>query len=191
MIALVEGRLASLSGDHVVIVASGVGYKIFTPAHSISAAVGDAVMLHTSLVVREDSMTLYGFGTPNERDLFEKLITVSGIGPKTGLAILGTLTIDHLRNAVASGQPEVLMRVPSIGRKSAEKILLELKDKLKGADGLIAPGVIYTDVNRDVQDALTALGYSIAEAQAALSSLPPDTPNNFDERLRRALQYFI
>ncbi len=126
MIALVEGRLASLSGDHVVIVAGGVGYKIFTPAHSISAAVGDAVMLHTSLVVREDSMTLFGFGTPNERELFEKRITVSGIGPLTGLASLVPPTIDHLHDADARGQPELPKRVPGNEHKTAQKYHVEV-----------------------------------------------------------------
>ncbi len=119
------------------------------------------------MIVREDSLTLYGFSTLAERDLFDRLITVSGVGPKLALAILGTMSIDSLRNAVGSGQPELLTRVPGIGKKMAEKIVFELKDKLKGADGLISAGAV-SDVNRDVLDALIGFGYSIAEASAAL-----------------------
>jgi Holliday junction DNA helicase RuvA len=191
MIASIEGRLTSVSADCVVIAAGGIGYKVFVPHGTVDASVGDEILLHTSMVVREDALLLFGFPSTAERDLFEMLITISGVGPKTGLAILSTLSIDHLRNAAATGQPEVLARVPGIGRKTAEKIMLELKDKLKSADGLIAAGAAFEDINKDVIDALTALGYSVAEAQAAVSALPKDAPKSFDERLRLTLQYFV
>lgn len=191
MIASIEGTLVLAAADYLVISTGGIGYKVFVPQGVFSASPGETVTAHTSMVVREDSITLYGFPTIAERDLFEIVISVSGIGPKTGLAILATLTIDHLRNAVATGQPEVLTRVPGIGKKTAEKVMLDLKDKLKGADGLVAAGTNFEDYNKDVIDALTALGYSVAEAQAALSALPKDAPKTFDERLRLALQYFI
>jgi Holliday junction DNA helicase RuvA len=192
MIASVQGTIALIAADHLVIVtAGGVGYKLFVAQGAFIESVGDSILAHTSMIVREDAITLYGFPAPAERDLFEILISVSGIGPKTGLAILSTLTIDHLRNAVASGQPEILTRVPGIGKKTAEKMILDLKDKLKSADGLIPAGVGFEDFNKDVIDALTALGYSIIEAQAAISALPKDAPKTFDERLRMALQYFV
>ena len=191
MIASIEGRLTAVSADHVVITAGGIGYKVFVPHGAVDAAVGSHILLHTAMVVREDALLLFGFPSTTERDLFEMLITISGVGPKTGLAILSTLSIDHLRNAAATGQPEVLARVPGIGRKTAEKIMLELKDKLKSADGLIAAGAAFEDINKDVIDALTALGYSVAEAQAAVSALPKDAPKSFDERLRLTLQYFV
>lgn len=190
MIASVEGIVAAAYPDHLVVVVGGVGYKVFVPRNTVNLLEGEPIHLHTQMIVREDSITLYGFATIAERDVFERLITVSGVGPKLALAILGTMNIDSLRNAVSSGQPELLTRVPGIGKKMAEKIVFELKDKLRGADGLISAGAV-SDVNRDVLDALTAFGYSIAEAQAALESLPPDTPEIFEERMRRALQYFV
>jgi Holliday junction DNA helicase RuvA len=191
MIASIEGKLTTSAADHVVLVASGVGYKIYVPQGAVAATPGDLIYLHTTLIVREDSLTLYGFPSLAERDFFEVLISVSGIGPKLGLAILSTLSIDHLRNAIATGQPEVLTRVPGVGKKTAEKIAFELKDKLKGADGLLVAGAAFEDINKDIIDALTALGYSVAEAQAAITALPKDAPKDFDERLRLALQYFI
>jgi len=142
------------------------------------------------MIVREDAITLYGFGTLAERETFEPLISVSGVGPKMALAILGTLSIERLRTAVSSHQVETLTRVPGIGKKTAEKIIFELKDKLKGADGLIGAAPL-TDVNKDVLDALISFGYSVSEAQAALASIPPDTPNEFEERMRQALAYFV
>jgi Holliday junction DNA helicase RuvA len=190
MIASLEGTAAAVYPDHVVVVVGGVGYKVFVPRSTIIVSAGESVHLHTEMIVREDAITLFGFGTLAERDTFIRLITVSGVGPKLALAILGTMSIDSLRNAVSSGQPELLTRVPGIGKKVAEKIVFELKDKFKGADGLISAGAA-SDVNKDVLDALISFGYSISEATAALEALPPDTPNNFEERMRRALQYFV
>jgi len=189
MIASLQGQVGAVAFDHLVVVVGGVGFKVFAPFKSVSAAVGDDVFLHTLMIVREDAITLYGFSTVAERETFERLISVSGVGPKLALAILGALPLDRLRTAVASGQAETLTRVPGIGKKTAEKIIFELKDKLKGADGLI-PAASYSDVNKDVLDALTTFGYSVSEAQAALAALPPDTPNDFEERMRRALAYF-
>ncbi|MBL8134350.1 MAG: Holliday junction branch migration protein RuvA [Anaerolineae bacterium] len=176
--------------DHVVVVVSGVGYRVMIPRNSVPAREGDEVLLHTEMIVREDAITLFGFSTPAERDLFNLLTTVSGVGPKLALNIVGTMSLDGLRNAIAGGHPEMLTRVPGIGKKLAEKIMFELKDKLKSGDGLVAVTML-SDVNKDVMDALAGLGYSIAEAQAALSAIPPETPEAFEERLRLALQYFV
>ncbi len=190
MIASVEGTVAAVYADHLVVVVSGIGYKVFVPRNTVIVREGDAVMLHTEMIVREDLIALYGFASIAERDTFNRLITVTGVGPKLALSVLGTMSVDSLRNAIATAQPELLTRVPGVGKKMAEKMVFELKDKLRGADGLISAGAV-SDVNRDVMDALIAFGYSIAEAQAALEALPPDTPNNFEERMRRALQYFV
>ncbi|MGQ9907912.1 MAG: Holliday junction branch migration protein RuvA [Candidatus Flexifilum sp.] len=190
MIASLRGIVGSSSFDHLVVVVGGVGFKVYVPINSISAREGDEIFLHTLMIVREDSIALYGFGTPAEREIFERLLSVSGVGPRMALAVLGTLSIERLRTAVASQQVEVLTRVPGIGKKTAEKIIFELKDKLKGADGLIGAAPL-SDVNKDVLDALTAFGYSVSEAQAALAAIPPDTPDDFEERLRRALAYFV
>jgi len=190
MIASIQGIVAATGADHIVVVTGGIGFKVFVPLSAMGRAVGDEVLLHTILIIRENDFSLYGFPSIGEREYFERVISVSGIGPRTGLAILSTLTVEHLRNAVASGKTELLTRVPGIGKKTAEKIIFELKDKLKSASGIIVTDGI-DDTNIDVIDALTALGYSISEAQAALSALPSDTPKDFESKMRSALGYFI
>lgn len=190
MIASLEGKVAAAYADHVVVVVHGVGYKVYMPQSSLNQLPDEQVFLHTLMVVREDSMTLYGFVTLAERELFETIISVSGIGPRLGLAILGTLGVEHLRNAVVSEQPDVLVRVPGIGKKMAQKIVFELKDKLaKGLSEI--PAGSFSDINGDVLDTLVALGYSIVEAQAAIQALPPDAPNDVEERVRLSLRYFV
>lgn len=189
MIASLEGRIAAKHHDHVVIVVNGVGYLVFAPHTTIERLDSSEAFLHTMMIVREDSMTLYGFATLNERDLFETLLKVNGVGPKMALAILSTISPDHLRNAVFSERSEILMRVPGVGKKTAQKIVFELKDKLAaGLDS--APAMAFDDVNSDVVDALVALGYSIVEAQTAIQALPPEAPNTVEDRIRLALQYF-
>lgn len=188
MIALLEGRIASAHADHLVIVVNGVGYRVSVPI-TLIGHVGEEILLHTSMVVREDSLSLHGFETAGERDLFELLLTCSGVGPRLAMAILGTLNADNLRSAIVSDRAEILTRVPGIGKKLAQKILLELKDKLpKGLD--VAPVTAFDDVNSDVIDALVALGFSIIEAQSAVQALPADAARDVDERIRQALQYF-
>jgi Holliday junction DNA helicase RuvA len=190
MIASIQGKLASTARDHVVITTGGIGYKVFVPFPTLERLdPSEEAFLHTSLIVREDSLTLYGFATSAEREVFEILLTISGVGPRTALAILSTLSIDNLRNAVISERAEILTRVPGIGKKTAQKMLIELKDKLKiGMDA--APVEAFDDINSDVLDALVALGYSIVEAQTAIQSLPIDAPRNVEDRVRLALQYF-
>jgi len=179
MIASVEGKIASVHDDYVVVVVNGMGYKVFVPYAPQKNNTGDIIFLHTNLVVREDSLTLYGFETTTERSLFETLLKISGVGPRVALSILGTLSVDNLRNAVVSDRAEVLTRVPGIGKKTAQKILFELKDKL--AIGLEdAPVEVFDDVNSDVIDTLVALGYSIVEAQTAIQNLPRDAPNDYN-----------
>jgi Holliday junction DNA helicase RuvA len=191
MIASIQGIVAATGKDYAVIATNnGIGYKVFVP-HSVLERLHDDsdAFLHTTLIVREDSLTLYGFATTTERDVFDTLISISGIGPKTGLAILSTLSLDSLRNAVVGDRAEILTRVPGIGNKSAQKILLELKDKFKfGLD--TAPISAFDDINSDVLDTLVALGYSIVEAQTAIQSLPKDAPPTVEDRVRLALSYF-
>ncbi len=188
MIAMIQGAVAHVGKDHVVLMAAGVGYKLYCPP-TLTGHMGETLTAWTTLVVREDSMALYGFANSNERDLFEMLLTISGVGPRVALSILSTLSSDSLRNAVVADRAEILTRVPGIGKKTAQKILFELKDKLTG--GLdTAPSVAYNDVNSDVIDTLVALGYSIIEAQTAVQALPHDAPQEVEERIRLALQYF-
>jgi Holliday junction DNA helicase RuvA len=191
MIASIQGAISATFKDHVVITVGGIGYQVFVPYSTLERINGSGeTFLHTLLIVREDSLTLYGFATATEREVFEKLLTVSGVGPKLALAILSTLTIDNLRNAVINERPEMLSRVPGIGKKTAQKIVIELKDKL-GAGLETAPVDMFDDLNSDVLDALVALGYSIVEAQTAIQSLPMDAPRNVEDRVRLALQHFV
>ncbi|GAB4310623.1 MAG: Holliday junction branch migration protein RuvA [Phototrophicales bacterium] len=190
MIASIQGKIASAHKGYIVVVINGIGYKIFVPEITQKHKIGDDIYLYTHLVVREDSLTLFGFETQSEESVFEILLTISGVGPKVALSILSTLSLDSLRNAVVSDKAEILTRVPGIGKKTAQKILFELKDKL--ITGLEAAPITDTfdDINTDVIDALVALGYSIVEAQTAIQALPSDAPPNVEERIRLALQYF-
>lgn len=190
MIASIQGKVASTAKDHLVLVNNGIGYKVFAPFSTLERVdTAGETFLFTALIVREDSLTLYGFSTAQEREVFEALLTINGVGPKLGLAILSSLSLDSLRNAVVGDRAEILTRVPGIGKKTAQKILLDLKDKLKlGLD--TAPVSTFDDLNSDVLDALVALGYSIVEAQTAIQSLPKDAPQDVEERIRLTLQYF-
>lgn len=190
MIASIEGKVTGSGKDFVIVATGGIGYKVFVPFQTLQRVDSAAeTFLHTILIVREDSLTLFGFATIDEREVFEILLSVNGVGPKLALAILSNLSLDSLRNAVVGERAEILTRVPGIGKKTAQKILIELKDKLKfGLD--TAPVAFFDDVNSDVLDTLVALGYSIVEAQTAIQSLPSDAPPNVEERVRMALQYF-
>ncbi len=189
MIASIQGIIASKRKTSLVIVVQGVGYEVHTTDSTHTRAqVGDELHLDTSLVVREDSMTLYGFSSVAEKDVFEIVTTVSGVGPRLGLAIISTMGVDNLRNAIASERDEMLTRVPGIGKKTAKKIVLELKDKLTSRDAIPIDILDDGNVNADVLDTLVALGFSVIEAQTAIQSLPPDTPDEVEERVRLALQ---
>lgn len=146
-------------------------------------------MLHTYLQVREDALTLYGFESEDELAIFELLLTVSGVGPKVALSTLSTLSPDALRLALSNNEPAMLARVPGVGKRTAEKIVLELKDKVKApASGVEALAQI-SAADAEVIDALVALGYSIVEAQRAVQTLPKDV-TAVEERLRLALSGF-
>jgi len=189
MISTVRGVVEQLAAGEAVVEIGGVGLRLLIPRSVVEsgAAVGKIILLHTHLVVREDSLTLYGFPNLEQRELFEVLLQVSGVGPKLALAVLSNMTPDSLRAAVTRGQPEALDRVPGVGRKTAERIVLHLKDKF-AAPEVGAPILIPADT--DVLAALTSLGYSLVEAQSAVQSLPPDAPQDPEGRVRLALRYF-
>jgi Holliday junction DNA helicase RuvA len=152
--------------------------------------VGRTIFLHTHLIVREDGLTLYGFSNDEQRALFELLLTVQGVGPKLALGVLSTLSLDVLRRAIAQEQAEVLSRVRGVGKRTAEKIVFTLKGKL-GAEAVGLGGVVaVSDVDTEVIAALTALGYSVVEAQAAVQSIPKGEGKDLEDRVRLALQYF-
>lgn len=198
MIARLHGRVVSrgASGSRdtaaVVVDVGGVGYLVLVPtglAGRLASAGGD-VELHTSLQVREDSMTLYGFPTADGRDLFEALLRASGVGPKLALAALSTLSADALRRALADGDVDALTAVPGIGRKSAQRLVLELRDQLGvPPPGEVVPAARPGDTGSPVAQvrlALLELGYSPGEAQRAVEPLDPD--GDVGQLLRSALR---
>jgi Holliday junction DNA helicase RuvA len=188
MIAYVEGEVLSTSEPGVVVQVGGVGLLVGVPAQMRAGLRGgETVKLHTFLVVREDMLALYGFETQTERDFFVLLLGVNGVGPRTALSILSILSVDAIKRAVLSEQADVFSRVPGVGKRNAQKILLHLQGKIKG-DGIEALGV--GDQDEAVLEALTALGYSVVEAQAAIQAIPKNGPADVEERLRLALQYF-
>ena len=187
MITTLEGHLSSKAADHVVVTIGGIGIEVFAPFSTIEKLHSERVFLYTRLVVREDSLTLYGFASAGERELFDSVLKISGIGPKLALSILSTLSVDNIRSAVINDRPEIISRVPGIGKKTAQKVVLELQDKFPaGLDSL--PMAAEDDSTAAVMDALTSLGYSVVEAQAAIQSLPRDAPESLEDRVRMALQ---
>ncbi len=191
MIASLHGVLESLASDGVVVNVNGIGFRVFLPTSALSSlgSVGKEVHLHTYLHLREDNVALYGFISPDELRLFQTLLTVSGLGPKLTLALLSTLSPEQLALAIAGGNADLLTTVPGIGKKTAGRIILELKDKV-GAGWVTAPGMEAVGENGDVLTALVSLGYSAAEASQAVASLPRDKALSLEERVRLALQYF-
>ncbi|GAB4579172.1 MAG: Holliday junction branch migration protein RuvA [Anaerolineales bacterium] len=190
MIATLHGKVAYKDKESLILELGGVGLQVHIPAPLRDrTAPGDSATLFTYLVVRETELTLYGFETREEKEFFELLLGVSGVGPKTALSVLSTLNPDAIRRAVFQEQPEVLARVPGLGKKTAQKVLLHLQDKIKAVDTL-TPVAMMTDTDTEVLEALTTLGYSVIEAQAALQAIPRDAPQDVETRLRLALQYF-
>jgi Holliday junction DNA helicase RuvA len=189
MIALVSGTVVATGSDYVIIDTNGVGYLVHLPKPALSATNdGDVVRFFTSLIVREDSLTLYGFANWAQRLLFDQLLAVSGIGPKVAMSLLSSLSPDDLKAALASGDVVRLSKVPGIGRKTAERMVLELKGKIDPR-GLMA-GAAPSSRDSDLIDVLTGLGYSAAEANAAVANIPADAPDSIDDRIRLALRYF-
>ncbi|MBI5291581.1 MAG: Holliday junction branch migration protein RuvA [Chloroflexi bacterium] len=191
MISSLRGIVQHIETDFLIVEVGGAGLKVFAPSGVLQGldGVGHLVFLHTHLVVREDALTLYGFATEEQRILFETLLGVNGVGPRLAMAVLSYVSPDNLRRAVGNDQPEVLDRVPGVGKKTAEKIVFHLKDKF-GAGFPLGPGTPFSDLDTEIVGALTALGYSIVEAQSALQSIPKDAPRDTEERVRLALQYF-
>ena len=190
MIATLRGEIAQIEDNAFVIEVGGVGLRVFIPIPLRGRMkVGEKVFLYTYLVVRETELTLYGFESKADRDLFNLLLGVDGVGPKVALSVLSTMNIESVQRAIFSDEPELLSRVPGVGKKSAQKIALYLKDRLKPIDTLASVAAM-SDADSEVLEALTALGYSVVEAQSAIQSLTKDAPDDVEERLRLALQYF-
>jgi Holliday junction DNA helicase RuvA len=189
LIDYVAGEVRSLEKESVVVSIGGVGLRVLVPRSVLEVAqVGRPVTIFTNLVVREDALTLYGFATEEERALFNTLTSVTGVGPKLGLSILSTLTVEQLRSAVVREEAAILTRVPGVGKKTAEKIVFELKGKM--GDTVLQGLTVVDDVDQEVLAVLTSLGYSIVEAQGAIQSIPRDAARDMETRVMLALQYF-
>ena len=191
MIGRLTGNLLEKNPPQVTVDVSGIGYDIDVPMSTFYnlPRIGEKVSLHTHLVVREDAHLLYGFGTEAERATFRQLLKVSGVGPKVALAVLSGMSVNDLAEAVTMQESGRLTKVPGIGKKTAERLLLELKDKLKvdvrvavGAVGGIAPA----SSNADILNALISLGYNEKEALYAIKQLPVDVP--VSDGIRQALK---
>jgi Holliday junction DNA helicase RuvA len=190
MIASIEGFVLSRQPDSLVLSLGGLGVRVYTPADVLARQrPGDSLFLHTYLHVREQELTLYGFASEQDMALFQLLLGVSGIGPKSALSVLSNMPADALRLAIGQEQPGVLARIPGIGKKTAEKIVLELKDKVGAPEGVTPELAALNEADAEVIDALTALGYSIVEAQRAVQALPREV-SDVEERLRLALAGF-
>lgn len=200
MIASVRGAVLAVRLDSAVVEVGGVGMRVqATPATLAHLRVGQEATLHTSLVVREDSLTLFGFADDDEREVFEAVQTVSGVGPRLALAMLAVHTPDGLRRAVQDADLKALERVPGIGRKGAQRLVLELKDRLGvpaaeiAAAGGVAPVPAAGDQRQQVVDALVGLGWNLKAADDAVGSALADGagtvgPDDVPGLLRAALR---
>ena len=191
MISSLHGKVESRGGDSAVINVNGVGFQVFMPTSTLSAigAVGKEAHLYTHLHLREDNVALFGFASPEELALFQLLIGVSGLGPRLALAMLSGMSVEHLVTAIATGSVDLLTVIPGIGKKVASRIVMELKEKI-GAGWIATTTPRLAHENVDVLAALTALGYSAAEAARAVATLPPTPDLSLEDKIRLALQYF-
>ena len=190
MISTLRGEVTQIEDSSLVIEVGGVGLRVFAPAPlRARLKAGEAAFLYTHIVVREDALTLYGFESQADRELFLLLLGVDGVGPKVALSVLSTMSLDAVQRAVFSDEADLFSRVPGVGKKTAQKMVLHLKDKLKPTDALAGVAAM-ADYDSEVLAALTALGYSVIEAQSAIQSIPKDAPTDVEERLRLALGYF-
>ena len=191
MIGMLRGTVAHLTPGLVVLDVGGVGYEVRVPVGARLSGVGSELTLHTHLAVREDAMDLYGFTALADRDLFRLLLGVSGVGPKLALAAVDTLGADGIRAAVIAEDVTALTAIPGVGKKGAQRLVLELRSRIGGlpvSDATSLPGAAATvdDPRGEARQALGALGSGAAEVESALQGLPADTPA--EELIRLALR---
>ncbi len=198
MIGFIRGVLAEKGNGYIIVDVGGVGYEIFVPANSgaYMSSEGQEVMIHTMMIVREDDMSLYGFTRKGEKDAFKKLITVNGVGAKAAISILSAFTLEQLQQAIVFEDAKALTKANGIGKKTAERIVLELKDKFS-AEGQEGAPVVSEDLmtnasgeangRAEAVNALIALGYSRGEATSALAAVK-ETDLSAEEYIRLALK---
>jgi holliday junction DNA helicase RuvA len=187
VIARLRGEPVALDGDGLVVDVGGVGYRLAATPSAIRKAEGaDEVILETHLHVREDAMQLYGFADADERRLFEQLLAVNGVGPKVALAIVSGYTPGELQRAIVREDAALFETIPGIGRKTAQRVVLELKEKISPLAAVESPHLGAGDGHIVARDALVELGYTAAEAEQRLAETDPDLPPA--ERVRQALR---
>lgn len=202
MYAYIKGELAEINIDHIVIETGGIGYQIFIPGQTFEylPGIGEELKVYTYLYLREDAMILYGFLTKDDLELFKLLISVSGIGPKGGLAILSTLDADDLRFAVLSGDAKAIAKAPGVGGKTAQRVILELKDKMSLEEAFekktqhvqeTANAPAAGSVKNDAVLALTALGYSSTESLKAVARVEITDTMDVEDVLKAALKHIL
>lgn len=199
MIHFVRGKLEETGTDYVVLDNHGIGYLIYTPVSVLDELpeIGDTVRMYTYMYVREDQMTLYGFLTRDDLQIFKMLIGVSGIGPKGALGVLSTISPNQFRIAVMSGDSKAISKAPGIGPKTAQKLIIELKDKMKLEDVFEeeekASGSVSLDQNaqKEAMMALVSLGYSETEAFKALKKIDASPDMNSEDLLKLALKQML
>lgn len=194
MIARLRGTVAAVSLGEVVLDVAGVGYRIFVAPGARVGAIGEDLTVHTHLVVREDALDLYGFVDPAAKALFTTILGVTGVGPKLALSAVGTLGVEGLRRAVVTEDVAALTVVPGIGRKGAQRMILELREKLgsldadAGTPAAAGPAANGHDARGEVRAALAALGYTPGEVAHAVDALPADAGDTPEALLRAALR---
>jgi Holliday junction DNA helicase RuvA len=185
MIAQLEGKISYLKDNYIVISVGGVGYKVFVSAYTMGKLAGQsAVTLYTHTYVREDILALYGFLTQEEMDMFELLISVSGIGPKAALAILSIADPSMIRTAILNQDPSILTKVSGVGKKTAERVIIDLQNKVAALPEIRKAGIM---VESDAMDALLSMGYAVTEAREALKTVPADV-QDVGEKVKWALK---
>lgn len=190
MIEIIKGTVVERDDKSVTVLIGGMGIRVWTTNKVVSKTqVGENIQLFTDLNLRETEISLYGFDNAQERNMYRALLKVNGIGPKAAMAIISALTLSEINNAIQTNNSDRFARVPGIGKKTAQKLILFLQDSLD-FENVIQLDPTTASINSDLMEALVGLGYSVIEAQSCIQSLPADTPDDLESKLRIALQHF-
>ena len=189
MIYSLSGKVFAITNDAIILDVNGVGFEVFVNRNLLDQhQSGDHLQLLIHMVIRQDLLALYGFESNEEKSVFNLLLGADGVGPKLAMAILSNLSMDNIRNAVLAEKPEYFVRVPGVGKKTAQKIIIHMQGKFPDIAGYVQTDARAGD--DEVIDSLVALGFSVVEAQTAVQSIPKDFSEDIEERLRYALQFF-